>query len=124
MHIFVKTLTGENITLVVEAADSIESVKAKFQDKDIRPDHQRIIYRLLRWRQTRRPRHLWRLRMRDAGDEDRSDNVHHHFDVGKVCLCANIFVCMQYDDRVANRTSAASTARLVISLDFSKFGVV
>merc|ERR1711912_2333 len=34
MQIFVKTLTGKTITLDVEAADSVENVKAKIQDKE------------------------------------------------------------------------------------------
>lgn len=34
MQIFVKTLTGETITLEVEPSDSIENVKAKIQDKE------------------------------------------------------------------------------------------
>ena len=34
MQIFVKTLTGKTITLEVEAADTIENVKAKIQDKE------------------------------------------------------------------------------------------
>ncbi len=33
-QIFVRTLTGKTITLDVEAADTIESVKAKIQDKE------------------------------------------------------------------------------------------
>lgn len=33
-QLFVKTLTGKTITLDVESSDTIESLKAKIQDKE------------------------------------------------------------------------------------------
>jgi len=46
MQIFVKTLTGKTITLDVDAADTVESVKQKLTDKEGIPVRDRAVVEL------------------------------------------------------------------------------
>ena len=45
MQIFIKTLTGRTVTLIVEEDETIKTVKQKFKEKDGVPvNEQRLIY--------------------------------------------------------------------------------
>ena len=45
MQIFVRTLVGKTLTLEVEAADTVASIKAKLQDREgIPPEQQRLVF--------------------------------------------------------------------------------
>lgn len=45
MQIFVKTLTGKNITIETEPNETVEAIKVKIQEKeDVPPEQQRLIF--------------------------------------------------------------------------------
>ena len=45
MQIFIKTLTGRTITIIVEPTDTVRNVKEKIKDKDAVPvNEQRLLY--------------------------------------------------------------------------------
>ena len=45
MQIFIKTLTGRIITIIVDPTDTVRNVKQKIKDKDDVPvDEQRLLY--------------------------------------------------------------------------------
>ena len=45
MQIFIKTLTGRTITIIVDPTDTVRNVKQKIKDKDDVPvDEQRLLY--------------------------------------------------------------------------------
>ena len=93
MPIFVKTLTGKTITLVVKPSDSIANVKAEIQDKeDIPPDQQYLIF---------------------ASQQLKDDTTLGHYGI---TACCTLYMCVQISVRTTNVHSHTRSA-ITVTVD-------
>ena len=93
MPIFVKTLTGKTITLVVKPSDTIENVKTEIQDKEgIPPDQQHLIF---------------------AGLQLKDDTTLCHHDI---TACCTLYMCVQISVRTTNVCSHTCSA-ITVTVD-------